>query len=97
MDVSLAACPSSVRILQSKRAIRENGMNWTDAMKNNADLLSRDRASSDLPDTRSAAATSWDPHEVWLTRVKQPRELAARRYADNAIGDPLVATRSSPR
>ena len=19
--------------------------------------------------------TAWDPHEVWLTRVKQPREL----------------------
>jgi hypothetical protein len=22
--------------------------------------------------------TSWDPHEVWLTRVKRPRDLAAR-------------------
>ena len=97
MDISLPACLSIGRPVQSERAIRENGMNWTDAMKNNADLLSRDRASSNLPDTRSAAATSWDPHEVWLTRVKQPRELAARRFADSAIGDPLAATRSSPR
>jgi hypothetical protein len=23
----------------------------------------------------NARTTGWDPHEVWLTRVKQPRDL----------------------
>jgi hypothetical protein len=97
MDSILAACLSIGRLVQTRRAIRENGMNWTDVMKNNADLLSRDHASSSLPGTRSAAPTSWDPHEVWLTRVKEPRERAARRFADSALGDPAAASRSSPR
>ena len=72
-------------------------MNWTDVMKNNADVVSRRRASSDATGMSSAAATSWDPHEVWLTRVKEPRERAARRAADSAIGEPFAASRSFPR
>jgi len=26
-------------------------------------------------------AASWDPYQVWLTRVKQPREQSARRQS----------------
>jgi len=33
----------------------------------------------------SVTNASWDPYEVWLTRVKLPRELVQRRPA------PLVA------
>ncbi|MCE3285041.1 MAG: hypothetical protein K0R70_1297 [Steroidobacteraceae bacterium] len=39
---------------------------------------SRDLLSTDEVATRTIA-TSWDPYEVWLTRVKLPRELAADR------------------
>lgn len=56
-------------------------MNWSDAMKDNAGLVSRDRASANASETHSAASSSWDPHEVWLTRVKQPRDRAAGRAA----------------
>jgi hypothetical protein len=35
------------------------------------------------------AATSWDPYEVWLTRVKQPRERNARMV-------PRLAPRAAP-
>jgi hypothetical protein len=35
-----------------------------------------------MPGTDS---TSWDPHEVWLTRVKQPRDRAARLLAGSAM------------
>jgi hypothetical protein len=46
----------------------------------------------------SAASTAWDPHEVWLTRVKQPRErAAARRVADGALGATPAPSRPSPR
>ncbi len=50
-------------------------------MKDNADDASRDRAASDASVVEEAASPSWDPHEVWLTRIKQPRERAARSAA----------------
>jgi len=43
-------------------------MNWADMMKENADRASRELV---------AAPTSWEPHEVWLTRIKAPRDHAA--------------------
>ena len=30
------------------------------------------------------AAAPWDPYEVWLTRVKQPRERSARKASSPA-------------
>jgi len=48
-----------------------------------------------------AAAAPWDPYEVWLTRVKQPRERSVRtspgsalRAAPAEIGDANRATPS---
>jgi hypothetical protein len=72
-------------------------MKWEDAMKDNANVASSDRAFTDGSAMRSTASTSWDPHEVWLTRVKQPRELAARRDTDSAMGQTPAPTRPSPR
>ena len=54
-------------------------MSWTQAMKEQASVDSRDRLATDANVMRSATSTSWDPHEVWLTRVKQPRERAGHR------------------
>lgn len=53
-------------------------MNWSDTMKENANRMSREPfvMPDDLHDTTSLA---WDPHDVWLTRVKQPRDRAAIR------------------
>jgi|PlaIllAssembly_1097288.scaffolds.fasta_scaffold270715_2 hypothetical protein len=59
-------------------------MSWAEAMKENARATWRDRISGDVNVLRSAPPTRWDPYEVWLTRVKQPREFAADRYAANA-------------
>jgi len=58
-------------------------MSWAEAMKENAKAASRDRGSADAHDLRSAPSTSWDSYEVWLTRVKQPREHAAGRFTAN--------------
>jgi hypothetical protein len=35
---------------------------------------------------------SWDPYEVWLTRVKQPREQSARRLGATAPHDAPIVT-----
>jgi len=61
-------------------------MSWAEAMKENARAASRDRVSADANVLRSAASTSWDPHEVWLTRVKQPRDHATDRLTTNTEG-----------
>jgi hypothetical protein len=54
-------------------------MSWLQAMKEQANVESRNRSFDDANVTRSATPTSWDPYEVWLTRVKQPRGQAASR------------------
>jgi len=54
-------------------------MSWAEAMKEQADVASRDRVYMEANVLRSTPRISWDPYEVWLTRVKQPRERAAGR------------------
>ena len=68
-------------------------MSWAEAMKENARAASRDRASADANVLRSAPSTSWDSYEVWLTRVKQPRERAADRFTANTEGPGAQAAR----
>lgn len=67
-------------------AITEKSMNRAEAMKDGADAASRDCGPGDEIVVRVAPAASWDPHEVWLTRVKQPRERAARAAAAREPG-----------
>jgi len=53
-------------------------MNWTDTMKENANRVSREPFATP-DDIHAAPSMAWDPHDVWLTRVKQPRDRAATR------------------
>ena len=53
-------------------------MNWTDTMKENANRVSREPFAIQ-DDIHAATSMVWDPHDVWLTRVKQPRDRAAIR------------------
>ena len=60
-------------------------MNWSDAMKENADRVAADRVFTNTSDAPYAPSIAWSPHDVWLTRVKQPRDRAAiRRTAVSA-------------
>lgn len=60
-------------------------MSWAEeAMKEHASVESRDSLFTDANVISSTTSTSWDPHEVWLTRVKQPRERLASRFTSNA-------------
>jgi hypothetical protein len=74
---------------QWRRSVKEYGMNWADAMRDSANVVSRDRAATDDRVLRRAESSSWDPHEVWLTRIKQPRERAARRVAASTANQTL--------
>ncbi len=59
-------------------------MSWEEAMKEQANVASWDRVYTDANVLRSTPPTPWDPYEIWLTRVKQPRERAASRVTANA-------------
>jgi hypothetical protein len=54
-------------------------MNWLETMKQNANRAAKDDAFPGSGDMQGTSSTAWDPHEVWLTRVKQPRDRAAIR------------------
>lgn len=49
-------------------------MNWANTMAGNADDAANNRVPSDDGAQRNVVSGAWDPHQVWLTRVKQPRD-----------------------
>ena len=59
-------------------------MSWADTIKENAGAASRDSVPADANAICGATSTSWDPYEVWLSRVKLPRDLAASRLSADA-------------
>ena len=74
----------------NKRATRGEG--------GSSSLQSGDAARRDGADVVSAETlapivdTSWDPYQVWLTRVKQPREQSARtRRQARGLAEPPTA------
>jgi len=49
-------------------------------MKEAADVATSGRgATTEASIMRSATSSAWDPYDVWLTRVKRPRELKTSR------------------
>lgn len=56
-------------------------MSWAEAMKEIANVAARDRFAADANVLRSTPSNSWNPHEVWLTRIQQPHNHAADQFA----------------
>jgi hypothetical protein len=52
-------------------------MNWADMMKENAAPASRELLTTHPTVLPREAPISWQPREVWLTRIKEPRDNAA--------------------
>jgi len=52
-------------------------MSWTDVVRDHAKAVLRERAIAEHRIFGNAQPKGWDPYEVWLTRVKQPRDRAA--------------------
>jgi len=52
-------------------------MSWADTVKAIALTALAERTST-AGRISADAPWSWNPHDVWLTRIRQPRELTAR-------------------
>jgi hypothetical protein len=65
-------------------------MNWANKLASVANDAADDRVPSNDDVQRNALSASWDPHQVWLTRIKQPRD--GRQLPPN----PMPAKPSSP-
>jgi hypothetical protein len=52
-------------------------MNWADMMKENAAPASTLLLATHPTVRRREMPTPWEPQEVWLTRIKVPRDNAA--------------------
>ena len=66
----------------------EYGMSWSETMEGNTTAASLEHADNDEKVVRRTQA--WDPFDIWLTRIKQPRDNAAKSApADmsSGIGD----------
>ena len=65
-------------------------MNLAEAVQGNATVALLERVADDANVARAAQAVSWDPFEVWRTRIKQPRDRAvksARAGTSNGVLD----------
>jgi hypothetical protein len=58
---------------------QDSRRSWPEPMKTGAEIALRDRSSGDEEIIPGTQATGWDPGEVWLSRIKQPRDRAAIR------------------
>jgi hypothetical protein len=63
-------------------------MNWADKVRTTALAALAERTATVAP-ISADTAWNWKAHEVWLTRVRQPRQPTAR----SSIGEPSTPPR----
>lgn len=71
-------------------------MNWEDGTNADTSAASRERSGDDTGVLRDTPAETWSPYEVWRTRIKQPRERAARVEAIGNSSDAISAGEIAP-
>jgi hypothetical protein len=64
----------------------EYGMSWSETMKGDATVAGLEHVANEESGFRRTQAASWDPFEVWLTRIKQPRDSAKSAPANTSSG-----------
>jgi hypothetical protein len=64
-------------------------------MAGNADNAANNRVLGDDDARAGAESGSWDPHQVWLTRVKQPRD-SRQRLSERSAMKPTTKSPGSP-
>jgi hypothetical protein len=62
-------------------------MNWADQVKATALTVAAERTAA-VGRIAVDAPWSWNPHDVWLSRVKQPREIAIPSARSVATAQP---------
>jgi hypothetical protein len=63
-------------------------MSWADSVKATALAALAERTTT-VPRLAVDTPWSWNAHDVWLTHIRQPRELAAR----SSMSEPSTAPR----
>ena len=71
-------------------------MNPTDGTNADNPAASREQAHDDAGVYRDTPVATWDPYEVWLTRIKQPRERAARIASPSTPSRTIIAREMAP-
>ena len=66
-------------------------MNWAETVKANALALAAGRTAT-ASRMMTDAPWSWNPHDVWLTRIGQPRKLATQPPKTDASTPPRQNT-----
>jgi hypothetical protein len=56
----------------------------------------REQAPDDAGVYRDTPAATWDPYDIWLTRIKQPRERAARVARAGTRSPAIFARETAP-
>jgi len=68
-------------------------MSWATTMASNADNAAHNRTPTEDNALGGVESGSWNPHQVWLTRIKQPRD--SRQYLPERSA--MKLTMQSPR
>jgi len=67
-------------------------MNWATTMASNADNAANNRIPTEENAHDGVESGSWSPHQVWLTRIEQPRDsqqpLPGRSAMNRTIHSP---------
>ncbi len=71
-------------------------MNWAETMKAYSSVTSSQRYTGALSEIGGTPPEGWNPYEVWLTRIKQPRERAARLVTHGASSSAASASDLAP-
>jgi hypothetical protein len=71
-------------------------MNPVDGTNADSPTASREQAHDDTGAYRDVPAATWEPYEIWRTRIKQPRERAARIAADSTSSRAISARSLAP-
>lgn len=82
MGVSLSSAVSAPTCAMTDASM-EQYMTWAEIMRGNAEVASRDQGRAGDEVANGTQSASWEPYDVWLTRVKQPRERAAQVLTGN--------------
>lgn len=66
-------------------------MSWNDTVKAAA-LAAQGERTAKAGRIADYTPWSWNPHDVWLSRVKQPREVATHSTLSGSIAQPRQGT-----
>lgn len=69
-------------------------MNWVNTLAGSAAEAANDQVPRDDSTQGNVVPGPWDPHQVWLTRVKQPRDVQRQPANPSPVKVPSQSTQT---